>query len=118
MGARTRVRPRLVVPDQRLSVQGAFALALLLLSAEALFPLDPGVAPRNYLHTSWTRDEGIELPAVIALAQTSDGYLWLGTSDGLIRFDGMHFVRWEPISGEKLSDNHIRYLRASAEGGL
>src|ERR1017187_10022090 len=57
------------------------------------FGIDPAVSTLQYLHTSWTQEEGTSLPAVQALAQTSDGYLWLGTGKGLIRFDGLRFVR-------------------------
>jgi len=70
------------------------------------------------LHAGWTQEEGIALPAINALAQTTDGYLWLGTTAGLVRFDGMRFVRWEPPPGEKLPDPGIVYLLASGDGGL
>ena len=91
---------------------------LLAISASSLFALDPALSTTQYLHTSWTQEEGIALPAISALAQTTDGYLWLGTGTGLIRFDGMRFVRWEPSSGEKLPGEEIRYLLASADGSL
>jgi len=46
-------------------------------------------------HTSWTIKDGVR-GDVLALAQTTDGYLWLGTADGLCSFDGAHFKRYEP----------------------
>ncbi len=64
------------------------------------------------------QEEGIDLPAINALAQTTDGYLWLGTGTGLIRFDGMRFTRWEPRAGEKWPDDEVRYLLASPDGAL
>src|SRR5690242_3775684 len=93
-------------------------VSLCLMADASLFALDPAVAIPDYLHTAWTQTEGIDLPAVLALAQTTDGYLWLGSSDGLIRFDGMRFVRWSPLSGSRLADNRIRYLRPPSRGGL
>ena len=62
------------------------------------------------------RSKGTDLPGVNALAQTTDGYLWLGTKDGLIRFDGIRFTPWHQISRETLSGN-IRFLAAPPRGG-
>jgi ligand-binding sensor domain-containing protein len=61
--------------------------------------LDPRLSLRQYVHTSWTKMEGKPLPAVSALAQTTDGYLWLGTDDGLLRFDGLRFSAQGPEGG-------------------
>jgi ligand-binding sensor domain-containing protein len=74
-------------------------IVLLIVSVNSLFALDRGFSVLQYLHTSWTQEEGGALPAIQAMAQTADGYVWLGTSNGLIRFDGMRFVRWETGSG-------------------
>src|ERR1039457_699195 len=62
---------------------------LLMLRVSSLTALDPSLSTTQYLHVSWTGEEGNALPAINALAQTTDGYLWLGTSTGLVRFDGM-----------------------------
>jgi ligand-binding sensor domain-containing protein/signal transduction histidine kinase len=91
---------------------------LFLICLEPAFALDPTVSTLRYLHTSWTQEEGASLPAVQALAQTSDGYLWLGTAQGLIRFDGMRFAPWEAKTGEELPGNNVRSLLASSQGGL
>jgi ligand-binding sensor domain-containing protein len=93
-------------------------ITLLVVSGKSLFSLDPALAVSQYLRTSWTQEEGVDVPAVQAVAQGPDGYLWLGTSQGLIRFDGMRFLHWEPRAGEKLPSNDIRFLIASAEQGL
>jgi PAS domain S-box-containing protein len=52
----------------------------------------------QFAHTSWGPKDGAPSP-VTALAQTSDGYLWLGSLDGLYRFDGVAFERYQPQSG-------------------
>lgn len=55
-------------------------------------------AQRQITHSSWTTAEGV--PGMVsALAQTHDGYLWLGTYEGLYRFDGVTFERIAPASG-------------------
>lgn len=76
------------------------------------FGLDPRLSLRQYLHKSWTQIDGAQMPGVNALAQTADGYLWLGTSRGLLRFDGLKFST--PAS----SDESIRALAPSSDGGL
>lgn len=44
-----------------------------------------------FLHRMWTIDDGLPMNTVMAVAQTGDGYLWLGTESGLSRFDGVKF---------------------------
>src|SRR5580704_14893597 len=95
-----------------------FGLLFSLLTAPSLFAVNPNLSLDQYLHTSWTQEEGSPLPPVHALAQTADGYLWLGTTSGLIRFDGMRFTAWSPISGPQLPNPNINCLRPSAQGGL
>jgi signal transduction histidine kinase/ligand-binding sensor domain-containing protein len=94
------------------------AVAAVLLAAPQAFPVNPELALRQYLHTSWTQEEGSDLPPVQALAQTADGYLWLGTGKGLIRFDGQRFADWQPFAGDALPGSDIRFLRPSKDGGL
>ena len=89
----------------------------LMASAAPLPALDPRLAITQYLHISWSQEEGIGLPSILALAQTTDGYLWLGTANGLWRFDGMRFVTWDS-PGESLPELVIPYLLASPDGGL
>jgi len=99
-------------------VRSAYGIIILFVSAKSLIALDPALAVSQYLHTSWTQEEGADLPGVQAIAQTRDGYLWLGTGAGLIRFDGIRFVHWEPHAGEQLPNNDIRFLIASGRRGL
>jgi ligand-binding sensor domain-containing protein len=49
---------------------------------------------RDYVHTVWTQHDGLPLGTIVKIFQTTDGYLWIATRDeGLLRFDGMRFVR-------------------------
>src|SRR6267143_4397340 len=56
--------------------------------------LDPQKLISQFTHTSWTAKDGLPGP-VRAIAQTPDGYLWLGTEAGLYRFDGLRFAAFE-----------------------
>ena len=53
--------------------------------------IDPDRAMSQYVHERWGTDRGFPPGPVYAIAQSSDGYLWIGTKSGLVRFDGMHF---------------------------
>ena len=68
-------------------------------------------------HTSWTARDGIP-GSVNALAQTPDGYLWLGTGNGLWRFDGTRFERYEPESNQIFPSHVVETLMATPDGGL
>jgi signal transduction histidine kinase/ligand-binding sensor domain-containing protein len=68
-------------------------------------------------HTGWTAKDGVP-GEVLALAQTTDGYLWLGTATGLYRFDGAHFERYEPPPGQKFPAPIVESLMATPDGGL
>jgi ligand-binding sensor domain-containing protein len=49
------------------------------------------LAVERFVVTSWSHRDGLPSTLIYAITQTRDGYLWLGTSDGLVRFDGIHF---------------------------
>src|ERR1035438_1842458 len=49
-------------------------------------------SPFGYTARTWQSDEGLPNNYVRAIVQTPDGYLWVGTSAGLARFDGLHFT--------------------------
>ena len=68
-------------------------------------------------HTAWTSREGAP-PEIWALAQTNDGYLWLGTGGGLYRFDGASFEKFRPAKGESLPSLNVNSLLATRAGDL
>ncbi|WP_260738865.1 ligand-binding sensor domain-containing protein [Tunturiibacter lichenicola] len=71
----------------------------------------------HFQHTAWTLQDGA--PSQIdALAQTKDGYIWLGTVNGLFRFDGVRFEQYKPSRGQQLAHTGIRALTATDDGGL
>jgi signal transduction histidine kinase/ligand-binding sensor domain-containing protein len=98
--------------------QVAAAAAVTLLAASTAAALDPSLEVSQYAHTSWTVRGGFSLGAVFAMAQTADGYLWLGSEYGLFRFDGVSFVPWQPREGEQLPARNISSLLAARDGTL
>jgi Two component regulator propeller. len=71
----------------------------------------------QFYHTAWTVREGAP-GQVTALAQSADGYLWLGTQTGLYRFDGVRFERYRPRSGGDFPASSVASLYAPPDGGL
>src|SRR5437899_1120757 len=61
--------------------------------------LTPPSAFSDYRITSWTGGDGIMLGEIRSLAQDKDGYLWLASDGGLVRFDGFHFATADIVSG-------------------
>ena len=79
--------------------------------------LDPSRHITQYAHTSWRIQDGVFSGAPNAIAQTTDGYLWIGTQNGLVRFDGVRFIPWVPPNGKLLSSG-IFSLLAEPDGSL
>src|SRR5277367_2642321 len=94
------------------------ALWMLLAWGPCAFALDPALDVSQYAHTSWKiRDDFIK-GKIRAIAQTPDGYLWLGTEFGLLRFDGVRAVPWQPPPDQHLPSSDIRGLLAGRDGAL
>jgi signal transduction histidine kinase/ligand-binding sensor domain-containing protein len=96
-----------------------FTVALgALLAGSSASALNPAFEVNQYAHKSWTAADGYFKGSVTDIAQTPDGYLWLGTDFGLVRFDGVRFVPWTPPAGAQLpSDASIRLL-VTRDGSL
>ena len=82
--------------------------------------LDPGKDLSQYVERSWGAAGGEGLPQnwVDAIAQTADGYLWLGTQEGLVRFDGARFTVFSTRTTPALRSNNVSALLADASGAL
>ena len=85
-----RVRP---VPEVTLAVALACA---------------PGIASgQTYTRENWTVADGLPINTITAIVQTRDGYLWLGTNDGVVRFDGVRFTVYNAGNTPELPSNRI-----------
>jgi len=92
---------------------GAFLLGLLLAVAAAPQPavaLDPNRAITQYVHDIWQTERGLPQNTILAMLQTRDGYLWLGTQDGLARFDGARFAVFDTRNTPELGNNDVLAL--------
>ena len=94
---------------------GLLLAAMLCLRASAL---DPGKSLTQYAHTAWRIQDGSYSGAPQAIAQTADGYLWIGTSLGLFRFDGVRFTALKAPGDQQLLDPRINALLATRDGSL
>src|SRR5690349_9945112 len=91
---------------------------ILLVLCNSANALNPSLHVSQYSHTSWKVRDGFATEAPDAIAQTSDGYLWLGTPSGLLRFDGVRNVAWRAPSGSELPDERVRALLGGRDGTL
>src|SRR6266851_10025901 len=80
--------------------------------------LDPALDVSQYGHTAWKIRDGFSKSEINVFAQTPDGYLWLGTYFGLLRFDGVRNIPWQAPAGMSLPDDRIRALLAAHDGTL
>lgn len=94
------------------------ALEVILAAGHSACALDAALDINEYAHTAWTVRDGFSLGNIYAIAQTPDGYLWLGSEFGLFRFDGTHSVRWQPPSGQHLPNSSINALLVTRDGTL
>ena len=112
--------PVRIAGSKRLSAICAAAILLLNLAcgAVAVFALDPATPLANYGRQAWGMENGLPQNTVQALAQTQDGFVWLGTEVGLVRFDGNGFQVFDKNTQPALPGNDVRCLLATKDGAL
>ena len=100
--------------------RGLFLGVVLLLVGISVpaWAVDPDKRISQYAHAAWRVQDGFFKGTPQAIVQTSDGYLWLGTTSELMRFDGVRFVPWTSERGERLPSNSISDLLAARDGSL
>src|SRR5688572_8233143 len=80
--------------------------------------LDPERRISQYGHTAWRlSDDALGGPPT-SITQTADGYLWIGTQNGLLRFDGMQFVNWSVLTSTPAPSVSVVELFGDQDGDL
>ena len=102
----TRLRKRLLV---------WFVLMSL---GQAAFSLDPSRRVLQYIHEKWGEERGFIGGAIYAIGQSSDGYLWIGTERGLVRFDGSSFTLIQFPVPDSPATGPVRSFASDASGNL
>src|ERR1700744_6210469 len=102
---------------RRLFVLGTALANLSLVALPPALALDPDRRISQYGHTLWRIQDGAISPPT-NIAQTTDGFLWITTAQGLMRFDGVRFVPWQPPQGQNLPGTHFSALLGSRDGSL
>ncbi|MDY7226051.1 two-component regulator propeller domain-containing protein [Hyalangium rubrum] len=110
MGTRRR-RP------ERSALLGLWWVVLLGVGAPGL-ALEPARRISQYSHDNWRSENGLPQNSGLALAQTSEGYLWIGTYEGLVRFDGARFTTFDRRTSPEMEVNTVSALVEDAEGTL
>ncbi len=85
--------------------------------APSLLALDPARSLTQYTHRVWTEEEGLQQPTIYSIQQTRDGFLWIGTQDGLLRFDGLNFLSFDNV-GSSFEHSLVRALAQDSRGNL
>jgi signal transduction histidine kinase/ligand-binding sensor domain-containing protein/CheY-like chemotaxis protein/HPt (histidine-containing phosphotransfer) domain-containing protein len=92
--------------------------ALLWTAASVAWALDPALQTTQYVRENWQIPDGLPQSSAQAVARTPDGYLWIGTQEGLARFDGVRFVVFDDGTGAAIPNKHIAVLHVALDGRL
>ena len=88
------------------------------MAARPAYALDPHKPPAHYVHDAWQIEQGLPQNSVNAVVQTRDGYLWVATFEGLVRYDGTRFTVFDTGTTPGLADNSVTALMADRAGQL
>jgi signal transduction histidine kinase/ligand-binding sensor domain-containing protein len=94
------------------------AAILLAAAGDLAQALDSGRTLTQYVHRIWQTQQGLPEASIYSILQTRDGYLWLGTLQGLVRFDGVTFTPIENVYSGAPSGVWIRSMIEDSDGGL
>jgi ligand-binding sensor domain-containing protein len=80
--------------------------------------LDPAKAITQYRRMHWTGEDGLLSNSALAVVQTRDGYIWVGTEEGLVRFDGVRFTAFTSATTPAIRHNRVSALCETSPGTL
>lgn len=113
--------PALVSGSARHRTRRLLALVIMLLALSMATAAAAGTGPEsavNRYSRSWTSEHGLRGNQVWAILQDPAGYLWLGTNEGLVRFDGVGFQVWRDFGGVPLPGGSVRALMLAGDGSM
>ena len=93
-------------------------LVFLLIFQFYVFFVDCPISFGQYSFDAWTTDDGLPQNGVREIAQTTDGYLWFTTFDGLVRFDGVRFTTFNKGNSKGIINNRFTNLHSDKNGVL
>jgi PAS domain S-box-containing protein len=96
----------------------AWAFGLFVLAGSVLRALDPARALKDFSVSEWQVTDGLPYPSIAAIAQSRDGYLWLGTRVGLARFNGATFTTFTTANCPELTDSRVTTFCEAPDGTL
>jgi len=82
------------------------------------YALDPSKKIHQYVHKKWTVENGFLQDSIYNIVQTDDGYIWLGTSAGLVRFDGKKSTVFDKSNTPEIKNSFIISLHKATDGAL
>ncbi len=94
------------------------AVGVVLCCAVPAPALEPGQGYRQLGIDTWDSHDGLPQNTVQAVLRTHDGYVWLGTQAGLVRFDGVRFVTFDMSNTPELAHDNIQALAETDDGSL
>ncbi|HSX62018.1 MAG TPA: ATP-binding protein [Tahibacter sp.] len=94
------------------------ALLLLLLSAAPALALDPDAKFRDYAVDNWSVDDGLPQVSVLSITQDPIGYIWIGTQNGLARFDGLRFQIFDRRNSDGANPTNVHASLRDRRGRL
>ena len=98
--------------------KAAILLIHFLLYCSSTFALDPNKAITQYVRDSWQVENGLPQNSAMCILQTRDGYLWIGTEEGLARFDGVRFKVFDKSNTKEIEENWMNGLAQDRNGTL
>jgi len=116
-------RPRCLPSSICRHLRRRFTFVIAIIACALLHPpagraLDPSTALGSYARQTWVMENGLPQNTVTAAIQTRQGFLWLGTEVGLVRFDGNSFALFDRASNPALPDNDICCLLEAPDGAM
>ena len=115
---RAECPPRHLLGQRQVWIAALVCCLFFLEDSPASRALDPSAPLSGYARQTWVMENGLPQNTVTALVQTQDGYLWVGTEAGLVRFDGNAFQDFDRNSDAAIPGNDICCLLEGPDGAL